>query len=113
MDEPVNPENPPAQPTYVVPPNTDAAKLQAGVSTSLRDIAVVISFGTAILGFVNAHDLIGAINYLQSAAALPAIALLCGLAVSAWRWRNARRQVKVTALAATSRPNSVVQVKES
>jgi hypothetical protein len=109
---PVNPTDGPA-PAYVVPPNTDAAKLQAGLATSVRDIGVVVAFGTAILGFVSKHDLAGAIAYLQSAPAVPALTLVCGIALSAYRFWNARRNVKITALAAESRPNSVVQVKES
>lgn len=112
MDMPTNPTNPPA-PTYVVPPNTDAAKLQAGLATTVRDMGVVVAFGTTVLGFVSQHDLQGTIAYLQSEPAVPALTLICGVALSAYRFWNARRTVKVTALAASTPANSVVKVKES
>lgn len=98
---------------YIVPPNTEGAKLQAGFATTARDLVVVVAFGSALLGFVSKHDLAGGINFLQSSAALPALALIVGVGTSAYRFVMSRRHVKITALAADPATTDRVTVKGS
>lgn len=95
-----------ADPTVLNPATVNDSPVQAQISTAIRDVGIVIGFLSALLGFVSKHDLAGAINFLQSAQALPAIGMIVGAGIIAWRQFHARRAVAVT-VAAVTNPGSV------
>lgn len=95
-----------ADPTVLNPATVNDNPVQAQISTAIRDAGIVIGFVSALLGFVSKHDLAGAINFLQSAQALPAIGMIGAGAIVIWRQIHARRDVAVK-VAAVTNPGSV------
>jgi hypothetical protein len=82
-------------------------------ATGMRDIGLIVAFVTALLGFAGQHNLNGAIGYLHSTQAIPAVSLLGGLAIFAWRQWSARRQQAVKVTLAEAAPDNVAVVKTS
>lgn len=94
------------EPTTLNPATANDSATQAMVSTALRDMGLVLGLVTAILGFASNHNLAGAINYLKSEQALPALGVVLSVGIAAWRQWHARRAVRVLTAAVTN-PGSV------
>lgn len=94
------------------PVTFDTSKLKAQISTGLRDLGIVVTFGTGLLGLIGKRDLSGIMAFMQSEQGLTALSLVAGIALTAYRQWKARHNVKVVEAAATSsRANPAVILK--
>lgn len=84
------------------PVTFDPSKLKAQIATGLRDIGIVVTFGTGLLGLIGKRDLSGAIAFMQSEQGLTALSLVAGIAIAVYRQWAARHNVAVVEAAATS-----------
>jgi len=80
------------------------------VYTGLRDVAILLSGGTALLGYLSKHDLAGAIDWLQSNAAVPFVAACITIGTFAYRQWKARKDKATIVTIAEEAPNSVAVV---
>lgn len=111
MADPINPTNS-TEAEYIIPPNTDAEKLKAQLATAARDIGLVVTVGTALLGILKTHDWAELIVFVQSSDFITAAGFIGAAGIVVWRQINSRRAVKVAAIAATTPANTVVKVKD-
>lgn len=88
----------------------DPSPVTSQVYTGLRDIAILLSGCTALLGFVSKHDLAGAIGWLQSNAAIPFVATCIAIGTFAFRQWKARQDKAEKVVLAQAAPNSVAVV---
>ena len=96
-------------PPIAVNPSPASDQVQAG----LRSLVLVIGAVGAILGFVGKHDLAGLINYLQSAAFVPAALVLASAASFVWgQWKTRHRAKQLISVASSPAvPDSVAKLK--
>lgn len=91
----------------VINPST----IQAQAASISAHLVVIIAAFTAISGFVGKRDLMGFINYIQSAEALPFLALVVGGGTVVWRQIKARKTVQKQVTLAMSVPDHIAKVK--
>lgn len=80
----------------------DTSKVKAQISTGLRDMGILVTFGSGLLGLIGKHDLSGAITFMQSEQGLTALSLVAGIALASYRQYAARHRVDVTVAAVKS-----------
>jgi len=87
------------------PVTFDTSKTRAMISTGLRDVGIVVTFGAGLLGLIGKRDLTGIMAFMQSEQGITALSLVAGIALTAWRQWNARHNVKVVEAAVNSPPS--------
>jgi hypothetical protein len=98
-------------PDVAAPPIVvDPAKWKDQIATAARDMGLVITATTALLGLLKRHSWAEAIAYVQSNDFLTAAGIVGSAAIFVWRQWNARHQKARLVTVAEAAPNSVAKL---